>query len=160
MAHAALFIVPRAFPHKDYGGASLDDRAEMLRRITETHPRLGAGISNGGLFIDVARETRVHHPAAELFILCGRDAAERMITWDYGDAQAVERMLDEFHLLVAPRAGDYQAPQHLEHAVHRIAIDGFEEYSSTLARETIAAGGDWRLLVPDQIAEMIGRIYR
>src|ERR1700691_593446 len=28
-----VFAVPRAFPHKEYSGASLDRRVEMLRRV-------------------------------------------------------------------------------------------------------------------------------
>jgi hypothetical protein len=40
---------------------------------------------------------------AQLLFICGRDAAERIVAWDYGEPDAFRRMLDQFELLVAAR---------------------------------------------------------
>ena len=112
-----ICVVPRVYPHKEFHGAALEDRIAMLRQSgyrVET--------TAGGLFIDIARELR--QDDTETVFVCGRDAAERIIHWDYGDPRAIEKMLDEFSLLVAERGGRYEAPAHLRHRVHALALDG------------------------------------
>jgi hypothetical protein len=39
--------------------------------------------------------------------MCGRDAAERIVGWDYGDGPPIQDQLNEFRLLVASREGEY-----------------------------------------------------
>lgn len=154
-----LLVLPRVFPHKDYGGASLDQRVELLRALAFGRPSLGVAVSDGGLFIEMAGEARLHFPDSRLFFLCGRDAAERIISWDYDDPSTVERMLRQFSLLVAPRRGMYQPPAHLRQFVQVLGVCGDDECSSTLVRETIRSGGDWQSLVPEEICETVERIY-
>jgi nicotinic acid mononucleotide adenylyltransferase len=114
--------------------------------------------TSGGLFIDIARELR--QADTELAFICGRDAAERIIHWDYGEPGAIERMFDEFSLLVADRGGTYVAPAHLRHRVHALPLDeDFSEVSSTEVRRRIAAGDPWEHLVPESIASEVRRIY-
>ena len=79
-----LFVLPRVFPHKEYTAAGFDERLEMLLLAIAEHPRFSLAASDRGLFIDLAREARSEYDA-ELFLLCGRDAAERIVGWDYGD---------------------------------------------------------------------------
>src|SRR5437773_2599878 len=80
-----LFVLPRAFPHKRYTGAGFEHRVELLQAALAGAPHFSLAASDRGLFIDMAREARVDYGAAtELFILCGRDAAERIVNWDYG----------------------------------------------------------------------------
>lgn len=148
-------VVPRVYPHKDFHGAALEDRIEMLKIA-------GGGYhvktTAGGLFIDIARELR--QPDSEIYIICGRDAGERVIRWDYGADGAIEKMLDEFSLLVAERGGAYEAPSHLRHRVHRLEINAdFREVSSTEVRRRIRAGEPWEHLVPAPIAGHVRRIY-
>jgi len=154
-----LFVLPRALPHKEYSEATLDERSEMLRRIVPRDPRLGAAISEGGLFIEIAREVREHYPKADLHFICGRDAAERIVSWDYGDPGAFERMLHEFRLLVARRQGDYDPPANLRRYIHELDMPGFDDCSSTRLKERIAGGGNWRELAPEEIAHLIGQVY-
>jgi cytidyltransferase-like protein len=153
---AVLLVIPRSFPHKTWEGASPDQRYEMLRRVTAGHPGIGAAIAEGGLFIEIAREARELFPTAELHIICGRDAAERIVSWDYGEAGSIDHMLEEFRLLVAPRQGAYVPPAHLEHAVRTLPVDSYDDCSSTHVR-TGAEG--WRSLVPHEIAAMVQKIY-
>jgi cytidyltransferase-like protein len=151
-----LLVIPRAFPHKSWEGASPEQRIEMLRRVTAGRPRIGAAIADGGLFIEIAREARTMFPGAELHILCGRDAAERIIGWDYGESGAIGQMLQEFGLLVAPRHGIYAPPPHLSHAVRPLPLESYDDCASTHVR---MAAENWRSLVPHEIRDLVESIY-
>jgi nicotinate-nucleotide adenylyltransferase len=152
-----LCVVPRAYPHKEFHGASLEDRVEMLRHAGENYR---VEIVEGGLLIDIARELKRTHPNAEFYFITGRDAAERVVTWDYGDPQAVHQIFEELHLLVASRQGVYQPPNGLRHRIHALDMkESFDEVSSTEVRRRIAAGEPWEVLVPEEIIEIVRRIY-
>lgn len=150
-------VVPRVYPHKQFHGASLEDRVEMLRRADD---RYRIHITGGGLFIDIARELRATAPESEILFICGRDAAERIVAWDYGEKTTIESLLDEFQLLVAARQGSYTPPSHIRHRVRHLTLDAdVDEISSTEVRRRIAAGEPWDHLVPTQIADLVRRIY-
>jgi nicotinate-nucleotide adenylyltransferase len=151
-------VVPRAYPHKEFHGASLEDRLEMLRRASD---RYRVQATEGGLFIDIARELRQADPDTEILFICGRDAAERIVNWDYGEAQTIERLLEEFQLLVAGRRGEYDPPESVRDRVRTLTLDcDVEEISSTEVRRRIAAREPWEELVPAGIADLVRRIYR
>jgi nicotinate-nucleotide adenylyltransferase len=151
-------VVPRAYPHKPFHGASLDDRLEMLRRASD---RYRVQVTEGGLFIDIARELRRSHPDSEIFFICGRDAAERIVNWDYGESAAIERLLEEFQLLVAGRGGNYDPPETIQHRITTLPLDcDVDEISSSEVRRRIAAGEPWEDLVPPAITDLVGQIYR
>jgi nicotinate-nucleotide adenylyltransferase len=151
-----ICVVPRVYPHKHFHGAALEDRVEMLRIAGAGRYRIE--ITEGGLFIDIARELR--QTETDVAFVCGRDAAERILHWDYGEAGAIEKMLDEFSLLVAERGGKYEAPEHLRHRVHPLSLAAdFSDVSSTEVRRRIAAGEPWEHLVPAAIADHVRTIY-
>jgi nicotinate-nucleotide adenylyltransferase len=153
-----LCVIPSVYPHKELEGASLDQRVEMLRRALE-HCRVER--TEGGLFIEIAREIRLREPDSELYFVCGRDAAERILNWDYGEEGFAERMLEEFALLVAARQGEFVVPPHLKDRVVPIQLDGdFDEVSSTEVRRRIQAGEPWEHLVPDEIVDLVGDVYK
>ncbi len=153
----AVCVVPRTYPHKELQGASLDERLKMLQKAGG---RYRVEVTEGGLFIDIARELRRAKPESEIYFICGRDAAERVVSWNYGDPAAVDRMLEEFHLLVADRHGAYSPPEHLRHRVHSLGFSSaFSEVSSTEVRRRIATGEPWGHLVPEAIVELVRRIY-
>jgi len=114
-----------------------------------------------GLFIDIARECRDHYGReVKLSLICGRDAAERILHWDYGRAGVVEEMLGEFELLVAQRGGHFSPPTEYRHRIHALDIrEGHEEVSSTEVRERITRGEPWEHLVPERIREKVREIY-
>ena len=89
-------MLPRVYPHKKVEGASLEQRVEMLRLCAGQYR---VERTQGGLFIEIARELRLLEPEAEFLFVCGRDAAERILYWDYGEPDFAERMLQEFGLL-------------------------------------------------------------
>ncbi len=153
-------VVPRVFPHKEYSGATLEQRVEMLETAGLAIPHSIASTSHG-LFIDIARECREHFgAAARLSFICGRDAAERILDWDYGRPGVVQEMLREFELLVAPRGGHFSPPEEYRHRIHALPMrSGHEEVSSTEVRERIARGDEWVHLVPEKIRERVREIY-
>jgi nicotinate-nucleotide adenylyltransferase len=147
-------VVPRAYPHKHFHGASLEDRIDMLKLAGLARVE----VTGGGLFIDIARELR--RTDTKISFICGRDAAERIIHWDYGEPGAIERMLEEFSLLVAERGESYEAPAHLRHRVRRLVLEeDVSDVSSSEVRRRIAAGEPWEHLVPSAIVEHVRRIY-
>ncbi len=150
-----VFVVPRAHPHKEFHGAALEDRIEMLKLAGSRHR---VETAPGGLFIEIARALR--QPDAEIFFICGKDAAERVVDWDYGEAGAIEKILEEFSLLVAERGALYEPPAHLRHRVHHLKLDdNFSDVSSTEVRRRIASAEPWEYLVPPGITARIREIY-
>jgi len=167
IAHAArpyvdevLCVVPKALPHKEYFGATLEQRLHMLEHSGLRVPHSIAA-SDQGLFIDIARECRTHYgPDTQVYIICGRDAAERIVTWDYGRPGVVEEMLAEFELLVAPRDGQFQPPPEFEQRIHSLDLRGEHDHiSSSEVRERIARAAPWEHLVPEGIRRLVQEIY-
>ncbi len=156
-----LYVVPRIFPHKHYHGATLEQRVEMLDLAGLDIPHAIASTEQG-LFIDIARECRAHFGReTNLAFICGRDAAERILHWDYGRPGVVAEMLEKFELLVAPRDGHFSPPEEFKHRIHALPLAaGNERVSSTEVRERIARGEPWEYLVPDNIRERVRVIYR
>jgi nicotinate-nucleotide adenylyltransferase len=158
----ALFVLPQRFPHKTYEGAGFEDRVRMLQAALADEPRFSIGASQGGLFIDIVRECReAYGPAAELFFLCGRDAAERVVTWDYGRPGAFQEQLREYQLLIAPRQGGYETPPELHGAgIHILTVeDRYADLSASDVRSRLRNGEPWEHLVPPQIEAMVREIY-
>ena len=156
-----VFVLPRVFPHKVYEGASFEARVEMLRAIAANESAFSIAMADGGLFRSIAAEFReVYGPGARLSFLCGRDAAERILTWDYRGETTPEEMLREFDLLVAARRGELEAPLHLGHAIERLdLLDDHDAVSSTEVRQRIARGEPWQHLVPDETRELAAEFY-
>lgn len=152
--------MPGRLPHKEFIGATFDQRVEMLCRIADGHPRLHAATSDGSLMVEIAEDAARHWPGAEVHLLCGRDAAERIFGWHYEDEDAVPRLFRQFRLLVAPRGGKFEAPSQYRHAVQILDMPEWDECSSTVVREAIASGRDWRALVPDAIADAVANLYK
>ena len=152
-AGEVVFVLPRAFPHKNYEGPSFDERLAMLRTATANEPRFALAACEGGLFLEIARELRSSDPALErILFLCGRDAAERIVAWDYGSLPPIEEQLREYELLVAPRQGEYLPPEPLRASVTALRLpEPLDEISSSEVRARIREGRDWRPLVPPEL---------
>ena len=150
-----LFVLPRVFPHKEYSAAGFDARLTLLRAATAGNSRFSLAASGRGLFIDLAREAHIDYGAdTELFLLCGRDAAERIVSWDYGEADSIGKQVEVFRLLVASRDGHYEPPPEIRERVISIGLS-LDEISSSEVRRRIRSGEPWRDLVPDSIARFI-----
>jgi nicotinic acid mononucleotide adenylyltransferase len=159
-ADATLFTLPSILPHKEFTGASLEQRAAMLTRITSTDERLGTAVADGGLYAEIAHEARERFPDARIQLLCGRDAAERIVNWRYDTPGVLERMLSDCELLVAAREGAYEPPAQFRSRIGLLESPNLDEYSSTRLRETLRGGGNWQVLAPEEIVDLIAAIYR
>ena len=169
LAEAALtevdevaLVLPRTFPHKNYAGADFGQRTTMLRASVDGQPRLSAVTSDGGLFLEIAQECRAAYGAGvRLAFVCGRDAAERVVAWDYGDPQALDRMLEDFCLLVASRQGAYEAPARWSDRIRPLRVgQDLSHVSASDVRRRIREGAPWEHLVPAAIVPMVREIYR
>ena len=156
-----LFVLPQVFPHKTYEGAGFADRVQLLEAALADEPRCSIGATAGGLFIEIAREVRTAYGAGtRLSFLCGRDAAERIVRWDYGRPGAIDEMLEEFDLLVAARRGEYHPPEHLAGRIAALALPpGCDEVSASEVRRRAAAGEPWEHLVPRAGVPLVRRLY-
>jgi nicotinate (nicotinamide) nucleotide adenylyltransferase len=151
-----VFALPRAFPHKEFEGASLDDRVEMIRRASPHR----IAITEGGLLIEIAREIQIMNPDAEIHLICGRDAAERIVEWKYDDPRMLDQMFEEVKLLVASRQGSYSPPAKFRHRICELDVPGeFNDVSSSEVRRRIEAGERWEHLVPPEIVKLARAIY-
>ena len=164
LAHVdeVLFTLPRVLPHKEYTGASFEERIGMLRSALGGEAGFSIAATKLGLFVEIAEECReAYGQSVQLSFLCGRDAAERIAGWDYGHPGAIVEMLGDFNLLVASRAGDYRPPPEIEFAVTPLVLEcGFDDVSATEVRDRIRRGEPWQDLVPVAIHEQVRRIYR
>jgi nicotinic acid mononucleotide adenylyltransferase len=156
-----VFVLPRELPHKHYSGVNFDERMELLLSAVAGEPRFSVAASDGGLFIEIARECReAYGKGPSLTFLCGRDAAERIVNWNYGDPCAFPKMLHEFEMLVASRNGDYTPPAALRHRIHALELEeNCDHIAATDVRERIGLDESWRELVPPSIAEAVKKLY-
>jgi nicotinic acid mononucleotide adenylyltransferase len=155
-ADEVIWVLPRAFPHKGFDGASFTNRCKMLEKLAPS-----VAISEGGLYTEIADEAQEFFgPGSEILLVCGRDAAERMATWDYGVPGVFDDMLRRYRLLVAARRGEYVPAGHHSDRILTLNMDAkWNEVSSSELRRRIACGEDWRPLVPQAIADMVESLY-
>jgi len=160
-ADEVLFVLPHEFPHKPYEGATFQQRIEMLLAATRSEPRFSIAASNGGLFAEIAGECRESYgDNVRLLFLCGRDAAERIVTWDYGEPDAFARMIESFELLVAPRDGHYQPPPEIRHRVGILQpTEDISLISASEVRDRLRRAVPWEHLVPAEIVPLVRAIY-
>jgi nicotinate-nucleotide adenylyltransferase len=156
-----VFVLPQVFPHKPYDGATFEQRLELLQTALAAELRFSIASSERGLFIEIGRECREHYGyEARLSFLCGRDAAERIASWDYGRPGAWFDMLREFDLLVADRGGTYQPSPGELASFRQISIDpACDAVSASEVRRRIANGEPWDHLVPEAIRTRVREIY-
>src|SRR4051812_21795888 len=67
-----VFVLPRAFPHKTYSGASFDGRVEILRDAVAGDEAFSIAAAERGLFAEIALECRAEYGDGVRFsFLCG-----------------------------------------------------------------------------------------
>lgn len=161
-ADEVVWVLPRVFPHKTFEGAPFDARRAMLRDLTKREVKFSAAVSDTNLHFQIAAEARATYgPHAEIALVCGRDAVERIASWDYGSPGVFEKMLVEHPILVASRKGEYLPdPGFLDRIIALDLPRTLDEVSSTEIRERIARGDGWRHLVPESIADRVESTYR
>jgi nicotinic acid mononucleotide adenylyltransferase len=160
LSHAdeVVLTLSMRMPHKAMEMAEAEQRLTWMRLLAEADPRISVALCDAGLFVDMAREARTAAGVEQVSIVCGRDAAERAFSWDYGDAPGFDEQLNEFTLLVAPRVGWIEISQALAERVVRLDLEEqFQLLSSTEARQRIDAAERWEDMVPARIAATLIR---
>jgi nicotinate-nucleotide adenylyltransferase len=154
-----LLLLPSVFPHKVYSGPTFEQRIEMLLAATSDDSKLRVGSNDRGLFIEIVQDARaVYGENVKFFLICGRDAAERAMLWDYGPDDTFSGQLHEFQMLVAPRGGVWTVPKEYASRIYKLDFPlELQVCSSSAVREAIAAGRDWENLVPAPVAAIIRR---
>jgi len=153
-----LFVMPQRFPHKEYGDVPLEKRLSIVKAAVAGEARFSVAVSEGGLFLEMAREAReLWRNVGQIWFPCGKDAAERILTWDYGRVGAVEEMLCEFGLLVADRRGSLEITA--SNVVRLELPRGYDEVSATEVRERIKKKARWEELVPATALDLIRECY-
>jgi nicotinate-nucleotide adenylyltransferase len=156
-----IFAMPGRFPHKEYEQVSLQDRLGLVCAAVAYQPAFSVAETEGGLFLEMARECReLLGTEVELWFLCGRDAAERVISWDYGRDVTAAELLRDAGLLVAERHGAFRPPTGWQECVRPLMIDGdWSDVSASEVRRRIRAGEPWDHLVPASIVGLVGEVY-
>jgi nicotinate-nucleotide adenylyltransferase len=161
--HELLFLLPEVPPHKTIFGASLEQRLTMMQLAVRYRSYAAVGLSTHGLFIDIYHGLQeVYAPPPEVFFVTGRDAAERILTWDYADpAATLQQMFTAFQLIVCDRDGAFHLPADprlspFHHRIHRCALPtGYNYISSTVVRERCQQRLPLDELVPTAVAQYI-----
>src|SRR5260370_22905174 len=88
-----LCVVPSVFPHKEYLGATLEQRLEMLA-AAESMAHGSIATREKGLFIDITRECQAHYASGtRVYCICGRASAGSILAAEYGSAPVVGYLL-------------------------------------------------------------------
>ena len=156
-----VFVLPELMPHKRIARPSVEQRLQWLAALAGSSPDRAAAACRAGLVVEIVQALRgVMGDACEVFVICGRDAAERYASWDYGAAQSFAEQLLEYRLLVASRGGAYAVPPEYAGRILTFEIDPqYDDVSSRAVREAIYAGRSWRRLVPRGIRDSVEAAY-
>jgi len=152
-----VLVLPADLPHKDFDQVGFALRRELLVAAVQGAPGVTAAVCGGGLFHQIADEFQAFCGPVEPALIAGRDAAERIVSWNYGTGPAIADQLARFEMLVAARRGAYSAPPELAGRIRRVAVDPrWDAVSSSGVREAIASGDDrWDEFVPELVARRI-----
>ena len=161
--HEVIFVLPRTLPNKPLVEVSLEQRLEMMRLATASTPYISLGLCSHGLFIDICTGLKKIYPQKpEIFFITGRDAAERILSWPYTDANSVlAQMFTSFQMLVFEREGKLDLPENplIEQYSKRIHIleiaENLDHISSTKVRQRLRTGQSIENLVPKEVADFI-----
>ncbi len=133
------FVLPQTLPHKKLSRHEFRQRLGWVASLAQDSDAWLAASAEQGLVVDIVREFREHvRSSVELFVISGRDAAERFVSWDYGDAPSFDEQLRHFQLLVGSREGVYRvAPQHAER-IHPFEISNeYDRVSASAVRDQL-----------------------
>jgi len=132
-------VLPKTLPHKRLDREDFDRRLRWLASLVANQDAWLAASAERGLVVDIVREFREQVSAGvELFVISGRDAAERFAAWDYGDAASFDEQLRHFQLLVGSRNGAYRVEPRHSRRIHSFAISTeYNRVSATAVRDQL-----------------------
>ena len=154
-------IMPRSLPHKQIARPTVENRLEWIAELARLRSGWAACTCNAGLVVDMvdALRNEIGHEC-EIFVIAGRDAAERYASWDYGDREPFGDQLERFKLLVGARGGSYRVgPEHAGRILPFEIAAEHDATSSSAVRSAIVQGKDWHHLVPAEILDGVAAAY-
>lgn len=156
-----VFVLPELMPHKRILRPSIEQRLQWLAALAGSRPDRAAAACRDGLILEIVRDFRGESGnACEIFVICGRDAAERYASWDYGAQLPFAEQLRDYRLLVASRGGAYAvAPEYAGRILTFEISPRYEAASSSAVRDSIHAGRPWRHFVPSAIRDSVEAAY-
>ncbi len=131
------FVLPQTLPHKKLSRHDFKQRLGWVASLAQDRDAWLAASAEQGLVVDIVREFREYlKGSVELFVISGRDAAERFVSWDYAEAPSFDKQLRNFQLLVGSREGAYRvAPRHADR-IHAFEISAeYDRVSATAVRD-------------------------
>lgn len=139
------------------------DRLAMMELALAGHDRFSIALSRYGLFLDLCKALRkVYPPGIRIYFITGRDAAERILTWNYPEpASALSDMFSCFEIIAANRGGPFQPPNTLllgpyADKIHPLDLPAeLDALSSTVIRTRIKEGLSIAGLLPDSVRRFI-----
>lgn len=146
------WVPARQSPHKSTGGeAGPGDRAEMVRRALEGHPKFRLvpwELHRPGLSfsIDTAQKFKESYPSSDLFWIMGSDQWSALESW-----RAWQDLARLVIFVVFPRPD----PPEPKPGVQFLPLNLRLDLSSSAVREAIHRKQPWRHLVPKPVADYI-----
>lgn len=150
------FVLPHTLPHKRLDHEDFDRRLRWVASLTENQGAWLAASAEQGLVVEIVREFREQvSDSVEIFVISGRDAAERFVAWDYGDAASFDEQLRYFQLLVGSRNGAYRVALRHSTRIHSFAISTkFDRVSATAVRDQLDLN-----TVPETIRDSVEKAF-
>lgn len=151
-------------PHKHQAGGSGEQRLEMVKAATQSHPAfkpLDIELRRGGVSytVDTIRALRSEHADLELYFIIGADMVNYLPKWE-----GIEELVGMLRFIGLQRPGSFleldTLPPLIRDAV-MLADMPLVDISSSLIRSRISRGLSVRYMVPEQVYEYImgSRLY-
>ncbi|MBU5672330.1 nicotinate-nucleotide adenylyltransferase [Paenibacillus brevis] len=151
-------------PHKHQAGGSGEQRLEMVKAATHSHPAfkpLDIELRRGGVSytVDTIRALRSEHPDLELYFIIGADMVNYLPKWE-----GIEELVGMLRFIGLQRPGSFleldTLPPLIRDAV-MLADMPLVDISSSLIRFRISRGLSVRYMVPEPVYEYImgSRLY-
>jgi len=154
-----VFLPSRGGPHRAALSASVDDRAEMIRRAIAANPAFALDLTDAsegasGYTADLLPRLRPHFPGDELYFIAGGDS---LVKTQWQRLDEILSMLSAF--VIAPRGevtlDDIEGALSALPATLRAKVRCHDlprvSASATIVREQIEAGKSVRYLVPEPV---------
>lgn len=154
-------VLPEALPHKRVERPGVPDRLRWLALLARDRRDRAVLTGRPALVVDIVRSLRTElEVAAALYVIAGRDAAERYEQWDYGEEEPFHVQLRSFTLLVAARDGEHDVdPRHAGRILPFHIPGRYAHVSSSRVRDALRGGGPWRDMVPTAIHREVAEAY-
>lgn len=147
-------------PHKHQAGGSGEQRLEMVKAATQSHPAfkpLDIELRRGGVSytVDTIRALCSEHSDLELYFIIGADMVNYLPKWE-----GIEELVGMLRFIGLQRPGSFMELDTLPPLIREsvmLADMPLVDISSSLIRSRISRGLSVRYMVPESVYEYIMR---